>query len=343
MRYRSVLAGIGAVVALMLGVIAPATAARPGGATVTPVAQFGSGLGSGSAIGPGGDLFVTDGNAGSILRIDRRTGEVSTHATGLPTQVIGIGGAIDVEFIGGTAYALVTLVGGTIFGDPIGNDVVGIYRLETDGSFSIVADIGAWSIENPPTGGAFTFIDTGVQYSLQAFQGGFVVADGHHNRVLEVSLDGDISEMLTFGNEVPTGLEVSGNNVYVSQTGPTPHLPEDGRVLVSAANSSTVTEVAAGARLAVDVEFGRGRQLYALAQGEWDGAFEGSPALEDTGRLMAVNDDGTMTAVVDAFGDEIVLDRPTSLEFVGNTAYVVSLTGEVVRIDDVGSAPFGRR
>jgi hypothetical protein len=42
-----------------------------------------------------------------------------------------------------------------------------------------------------------------------------------------------------------------------------------------------------------------------------------------------------MTPVVDDSGAEIVLDRPTSLEFVEGTAYVVTLAGEVLEIDDV--------
>ena len=35
------------------------------------------------------------------------------------------------------------------------------------------------------------------------------------------------------------------------------------------------------------------------------------------------------------------LDQPTSLEFIGNTAYVVTLSGEVWRIDGVSDPPFG--
>jgi hypothetical protein len=35
------------------------------------------------------------------------------------------------------------------------------------------------------------------------------------------------------------------------------------------------------------------------------------------------------------------LDRPTSLEFIGDTAYVVTLTGEIWRIDGVLCPPFG--
>lgn len=308
--------------------------ARPKAPEITMLASFGSGLGSGSTIGPGGALYVTDGNAGSVLRVDRRTGNVSTFAEGLPPQVLGIGGAIDVAFIGHTAYVLVTLVGGDIVGGPhIGDATVGIYRLERDGSFTVVADIGTWSIDHPPA--TDFFITTGVQYALETFRGGFLVTDGHHNRVLRVKRNGEISELITFGNIVPTGLETSGNTVYMGQAGPVPHLPKDGKVVAFGPRSPTATEVAKGARLIVDVEFGRGRNLYALSQGVWDGVAEGSPASPNTGRLVQVGSDGSLMPLVDALGDEIVLDRPTSLEFIGNTAYVVTLTGAVYKIDNM--------
>ena len=92
--------------------------------------------------------------------------------------------------------------------------------------------------------------------------------------------------------------------------------------------STTATEVASGVRLAVDVEFGRGRTLFALSQGFWDGPFEGTPAQPNTGALVRVNGDGTLTTVVGG------LDRPTSVEIIKNTAYVVTLAGEVWKIDE---------
>lgn len=161
--------------------------------------------GSGSTIGPGGELFVTEGAAGRISRIDPKTGDVTTFASGLPPSVVGIGGVIDVAFLGGTAYALVTLVGPQ-FGT---SDVVGIYRIDGPDSFTVIADIGEFSLANPPNT-AF-FVESGVQYSIQTYRGAFLVADGHHNRVLHVTRDGVITEFRTFGNIVPTGLAVSGN------------------------------------------------------------------------------------------------------------------------------------
>ena len=44
-----------------------------------------------------------------------------------------------------------------------------------------------------------------------------------------------------------------------------------------------------------------------------------------------MNRDGTFTSVVSEF------DRPTSFEVIGKTAFVVTLTGKVVRIDNVRS------
>jgi sugar lactone lactonase YvrE len=288
----------------------------------------------GSAVGPGGDLFVTAPLTGSIWRIDPKTGERTLFATGLPARnpdpfFIGAG-VVDVAFIGSTAYALVTGVGADL-GE---SDIVGIYRVDGPTTSTIIADIGAWSMENPPA--TDFFVPTGFQYAIEAYRGGFLVTDGHHNRVLRVTRDGEITELIAFGNVVPTGLSVSGNTVYLAQAGPIPHVPETGKVLTLDLEAGTATEVASGIRLAVDVELGRGRTLFALSQGFWSGPFEGAPADPNTGALMRVHTDGSLTTVVDG------LNQPTSLEIIGNTAYVVTLGGEVWTVAAIAAPPYGR-
>ena len=168
---------------------------------------------------------------------------------------------MDVAFIGRTAYVLVTLVSP----DVGGSSIDGIYRVDGPHSFTVVADIGTFSLNNPPE--PDFFIPTGLQYALQSYRGGFLVTDGHHNRVLRVARDGEVTERIAFGNVVPTGLDVSGNTVYVAQAGPVPHEPANGKVVSFQSKSSTAREVASGAPLLVDVEFGRGRDLFALSQG----------------------------------------------------------------------------
>jgi hypothetical protein len=83
----------------------------------------------------------------------------------------------------------------------------------------------------------------------------------------------------------------------------------------------------------IDVERGPDGKLYGLSQGQWDGVGEGSRANPDTGRLVVVGRHGNLTPVVDRRGRELVLDRPTSVEFVGATAYVLSVTGDIYRVD----------
>jgi hypothetical protein len=325
---RKLLALAAAVVAIMTPL--DATVASLSAAGTPTLLSSGLEGGSGSTIGPGGALYVTEAIAGRISRVDPATGAVTTFASGLPERIAPTGGAMDVVFIGSTAYALVTLVGP----DVGGNDVVGIYRVDGPDTFTVIADIGAFSLANPPD--TDFFVPTGVQYAIEAYRGGFLVTDGHHNRVLHVTRDGLVSEFMAFGNIVPTGLAVSGNTIYMAEAGPVPHLPETGRIVAFGPRSSGVTEVAAGAPLLVDVEFGRGRTLFALSQGVFPaGNPEGSPAAPETGALVQVAPDGTFSMVAEP------LNQPTSLEIIGNTAYVVTLGGEIWKIEDIAAPPFG--
>src|SRR5262245_832735 len=210
--------------------------------TVTTLASGLSIFLLGSTVGPGGALYVPDGQEGVIRRVDPRTGDVSLFASGLPKAVLigDQGGPGDVAFIGNTAYAMVTMVAD----DLGGSDIVGIYRIDGPDSYTIIADIGQWSIDNPPD--APFFLPTGAQISMQAYQGGLLVVDGHHNRVLRVTVDGEISELAAFQDIVPTGTAVWGDEIYLAQAGPIPHEPATGKVLALGRKSSSPTEVAAG-------------------------------------------------------------------------------------------------
>jgi hypothetical protein len=321
-----------AVLASALIAAVTASAASTAGPHAAPSPSLllgGLGGGSGSTVGPHHELYVTDTVAGTILRVDPKSGAATTIADCLPKQIIGLGGAMDVAFKGKTAYALVTLVDAQLGG----NSVDGIYRIDGPHTCTVVADIGAWSIAHPPSGFDF-FVLTGVQYAMEPYHGGFLVTDGHHNRVLRVQLDGSISEFRTFGDIVPTGLARHGKTVYMAEAGPVPHLPENGKIISFDEKSPTVTDIASGGRLLVDVEFGRGKSLFALAQGHFTPGHEpGSPADPDTGQLLEVDGHGGFSVVAGG------LDRPTSLEVIGDTAYVVTLDGEIWEIDHIRGKP----
>ena len=320
-RVISALATVGLVASTVF-----VTSALPATAVTTTRLVTGLAGGSGSTVGPDGALYVTEGFAGRVSRVDPGTGDVTPYASGLPPSIVGIGGAMDVEFKGGTAYVLVTLVGP----DVGGSGVVGIYRVDGPDDFTVIADIGAWSLDHPPA--TDFFVPTGVQYAMQKYRNGFLVTDGHHNRVLRVTLDGTVTELIAFGNIVPTGLEIHGNTVYMAEAGAVPHLPEDGKVVAFRTNALAVTEIATGGRLLVDVEFGKHHQLFALAQGVFTpGNPDGSPANPNTGELLMVDGQGGFTVL------ETGLNQPTSLELIGASAYVVTFGGEIWRIDDIAS------
>ena len=340
---RNLLVLTAALIALIVPLAASATppAAAPGAPEL--LAALAGGAGSGSSVGPGGALYVPQPAAGEIWRVDPGSGEKTLYSSGLPQRFAALpfGGVMDVAFIGSTAYALVSVVGSAFPADlfACNPDLIGIYRIDGPTSSTVVADVGTFACDNPPTGFPFV-VPTGVQYALEPFRGGFLVSDGHHNRVYRVTLDGEVSELIQFGNIVPTGLALSGNTIYTAEAGPVPHDPEDGKVVSFEPGSSTATEVASGAPLLVDVELGRGRTLFALAQGDFtcgdDPACAGAPASPNTGSLVKVNENGTFSTIADN------LNQPTSLEIVQNAAYVITLGGEIWKIDNISGPPYGK-
>lgn len=334
------------VLALMTPSVGAAATGQSGKPKVTELASFVDGpctddiCGSGSTVGPDGALYVTDSTDGRIQRINPRRGTVTTYADGLPLQIAGVigGGVADVAFLGDTAYVLVAGVNEfwtELIGSPNTPAAEGIYRLDRVGSgttrATLVADIYTWSEENPPLNSNY-FVPGGFTYAMEPYRDGFLVTDAHHNRVLRVRQNGDISVFTDFNaNVVPTGLERIGPAVLISQAGPVPHTPGTGRVVrLWHAGGGRVVPLASGAPLLVDVEVGQRNRLYGLAQGDWpyedQEGKEGFPAAPNTGHLMLADRHGQFRSVVSG------LDRPTTFEVIGSTAYVITISGHVLQI-----------
>lgn len=319
-----------AALGLLIGAGATAMADHGNG----PGRLLASGLqgGGGGTVGPDGALYVVEGAAGKVTRIDPRNGRKRTFAAGLPPafDFVGIGGAIDVEFIGSTAYVLVTLVG------EFGGAADGIYRVDGTNDLTLIADIGTWAADNQPDRSLFDFdLTHGVQYAMQPVGDGFLVSDGHHNRILHVTLDGAISIVKQYGNVVPTGLAGDFGTVFVAKFGAVPNPPESGQVLTFGLLNPDVDGpvLASGVPMIVDVEFGPDGKLYALSQGNIAVDVPGAPALPNTGRLLRVLGNGEFKVLVAG------LDRPTSLNFVCDDAVVITLPGEVRRFTKVARHP----
>jgi streptogramin lyase len=98
----------GICIALMLALLAvaainspPAQCAAPAATPTVSVLATGLQGAFGSTVGPDGALYVAESAAGRISRINPRTGQITTFASGLPKTVpaVGVGGATDVAFM----------------------------------------------------------------------------------------------------------------------------------------------------------------------------------------------------------------------------------------------------
>ena len=295
------------------------------------------GLGSGSTIGPDGALYVTHSLGGKLLRINPASGAATVVGRGLPKQVpgFGVGGPMDVSFIGDIAYVMVSVAGAEVGGP---DETMGIYRLKRNGTFAVFADLSTWSREHPPKDPDW-FIGGGVQYSMDVWRGGFLITDAHLGRVIRVNRHGRISEMVGFAttDSVPLGLEVVEGKVFLTTAGAIPHQPFTAKVRKVRPNGTTkvVARWGPGYRgnrgLIVDVERDSDGPMYGLLQGHWNleptPENEGFPPAHDTGEIVVVRADGTFRTVARK------LDQPTSMELVGDVAYVVTYTGTVLRIE----------
>ena len=268
-----------------------------------------------------GDFYV--GTTAQITKVSP-SGEKTVVASGLWSAHQGDGfgyGVIDVALLDGDLYYLLT---GTAV--PLGS-TNGVYKVESDGSSTLVADIGAFNDANP-----VAFPDSvpgGNPYSLTPYDGGFAVADGNYNRLLKVELDGSIEIIISLDNVVPTGVTVAQDGSLVwAQIGPFPHEPADGKV-VQLTGTSTTT-LASGLANVIDVQYGADDRLFALTLGDSDPSGE-APGVPFTGRISIVNADGTFSPIVEGFM------FATSMEFCEGDAYVTGLTGETRVVADVGS------
>jgi hypothetical protein len=282
--------------------------------------------------------MFNNGFTGRISRVDPDTGARTTVADGLPSNAsVEMGEAVgptDVAFIGDQLYYLQTH-GGEDWGFP--DNPTGVYRVEDDGDVTLIADIGKFNIDDPVpdvTDGVQQDIEPGGNpYLMTVRNGAFYVVDGNQNQIMRITTGGSITRIATFdGHPVSTGITFpeSGGPFYVSYLGQGPFLPANGKVVTVPASGGAPTEIASGASMLTDVQFGPDGELYALQFNDTVAAGEAFFA-PGTGRVLLVNDDGTFSPIVTG------LSFATAMTFDDDTAYISNFgigPGSIIKVEN---------
>jgi hypothetical protein len=163
---------------------------------------------------------------GRISRIDVSTGSRTTVVDNLPTSRAVNGdvfGPADVSFINNTLYVL-EAGAGCGFGVPSSTN--GIYRINSDGGHTMIADLGSWSDAHPGVHhdeGDYT--PEGNWYSMTVAENNFYALEPNHGNFVKVGLDGTISLVVDIsasqGHIVPTSVAYKGN-LFVGNLGEFP-------------------------------------------------------------------------------------------------------------------------
>jgi len=175
-----------------------------------------------------------------------------------------VSGVADVAFIGNTLYAL-TAGSGCSHGVP--NTTNGIFRVGSNGSISLVADLSAFQKAHPvahPEAGDFE--PDGTWYSMVAVRGSLYAIEPNHGELDRITTGGNISRVADIsasqGHIVPTSIAERGV-FYVGNLNTFPITPGSSKIL-QITPSGQVHTVATGLTTVVGVAFDERGRMYVL-------------------------------------------------------------------------------
>lgn len=292
--------------------------ASPAG-TESGITTIASGLSNprGFGWGPDGALYLALAGTGGDTQIAAVPGftvdiglssSIATVADGCATPVVQglvstlweeagwIWGAMDVAFLGEDAYALLSGAGPSNFSP---SSFSGVFRLNGDGTMTLVADITTWLPQHPPAFIPPDYGSDGSLFDLEAAGDALLISEAVGGQLLRVTPAGEITTVadLSEGHLVPTGIAVDADgNAFVGHETAAPYGDGASKV-VKVTPDGTVSDVWTGLTVVTDVALGPDGVLYAAEMAT--GFAEGVPDMPpDSGRIVRQTGPDTFEPVV---------------------------------------------
>jgi hypothetical protein len=277
---------------------------------------------------PGAGPYKGSPTGGRISRIDaagNRTTVTDTFASSQTSDAIGslVSGVADVAFIGNTMYALLAGAGCS-HGVP--GTTNGIARVNSDGTWKLIADLSAFQMANPVAHPEPTdFEPDGTWWSMVAVHGDFYAVEPNHGELVKVTPKGKITRVSDIsasqGHIVPTSIAYNGR-FYVSNLGRfTPgDLNRQGVYQIS--RSGHVRQVVSGLSKVLGMVFDERDRLYVL-ETSYSPTDPGPNPF--TGRLLRILPNGQQQVLIDSSSN--LLFFPTGMTFGPDGALYISNIG----------------
>ena len=305
-----------------------------------------AGSGGADILGPdSGGGYASTGDSGVVVRIDR--GEPVTVSKYLPSTTVSgerTLGPAAVAYLGDQLYVLEDANAMAFRRN--GSQPDGVYRIEADGTLSLVADTAAWISANPTVFKPADYNAEGELYGMLAIGDALWVVESNNGQVLKVSLDGAIERIadLSENHPLPTGpAPAPKGGVYVGFLTPAPYTDGSSKI-VEVSPDGKVTDVWTGLTMVTAVAVAPDGTLYVaeMATGNVTNPPYVAPA---TGRVVRRTGASTLEEVATHVNYPVALAfGPDKALYVAAPALgTIDPDGYILRIDPSAKGPIDVR